>query len=111
MVKETIVAVSVAVLAVLGISLHIFFMWRLQLQCPNQWKCQARLNPFLPNDPQTRCLTKYVMSGAFQTLPDKGVVSRPDPPSIRVVVGVRLDFVHRIDRFVMVPLWVRGKPS
>jgi hypothetical protein len=66
---------SVAALAVLGISLHIWFMRRLQLECPDEWERLGSPNPFLPNDMKTGWrLTKYVMRGAFETLPEKRVV-------------------------------------
>jgi hypothetical protein len=106
-----IIAVSVAALAVLGIALHIFFMRKLQLQCPDEWERLGSPNPFLPNDPQTSWrLTKYVMSGAFETLPDRGVVRVGR--ILRVfewswVCGWTL-YIALI-AFVMVPLWVRGR--
>ena len=66
---------SVLVLAIIGISLHIWFMRRLQLLCPDEWERLGSPNPFLPNDMKTGWrLTKYVMRGAFETLPDKRVV-------------------------------------
>jgi hypothetical protein len=69
------IGISVAALAALGISLHILFMRRLQLQCPDEWERLGSPNPFLPNDARTGWrLTKYVMGGAFESLPDKGVV-------------------------------------
>jgi hypothetical protein len=106
-----IIAVSVAVLAVLGIALHIFFMRKLQLKCPDEWERLGSPNPFLPNDPQTSWrLTKYVMGGAFETLPDKGVVRVGQ--ILRVFewswVCGWTSYVALI-AFVMVPLWVRAK--
>jgi hypothetical protein len=69
------IGIGVAALAVIGISLHILFMQRLQLQCPDEWVRLGSPNPFLPNDARTGWrLTKYVMRGAFETLPDKRVV-------------------------------------
>ena len=69
------VAVIVAALAAVGISLHIWFMRRLQVQCPDEWERLGSPNPFLPNDMKTGWrLTKYVMRGAFETLPDRRVV-------------------------------------
>src|SRR4051794_23488909 len=69
------IAVALAALAAIGISLHIVFMRRLQLYCPDEWERLGSPKPFSPNDAKTGWrLTKYVMRGAFETLPDKRLV-------------------------------------
>jgi len=40
------IGISVAALAIVGISLHIFFMRRLQLLCPDEWERLGSPNPF-----------------------------------------------------------------
>jgi len=87
------IGLSVAALAVVGISLHILFMRRLQLQCRDEWERLGSPNPFFPNDAQTGWrLTKYVMSGAFETLPNTRVV--------------RLGRILRVFEWVWVCGWV-----
>jgi hypothetical protein len=71
------ITISVAALAALGISFHIPFMRRLQLQCPDEWERLGSPSPFLMNGMKTGWrLMKYVMRGAFETLPDKRVGRR-----------------------------------
>src|SRR6266404_6037065 len=66
---------TVALLAVVGISLHVLFMRRLQLRCPQEWQRLGSPNPYLANDVRTSWrLTKYVLSGRFRQLPEASVV-------------------------------------
>jgi hypothetical protein len=106
----TTIGLSVAALALLGISLHIIFMRRLQFQCRDEWQRLGSPNPFLPNDLQTGWrLTKYVMGGAFESLPDKSVVRLG-----RVLRAFEWLWVCAwalyiaLVLFVAVPLWLRG---
>ncbi len=106
-----IIAACVGALAVLGIALHMFFMRKLQLQCPDEWERLGAPNPFLPNDPQTSWrLTKYVMGGAFKALPDKRVVRLGR--ILRVFEWLWVcgwTFYILLVAFVLIPLWLRGK--
>ena len=69
------VQVTVALLALVAISLHVLFMRRLQLRCPEEWHLLGSPNPYLANDIRTSWrVTNYVMSGGFRQLPEVSLV-------------------------------------
>ncbi len=62
-------------LAIIGIALHILFFYRLRRDCRDEWIDLGSPNPFLPNDARSGwAITKYVLSGSFERLPDKRLV-------------------------------------
>jgi hypothetical protein len=62
-------------LAAIGIALHILFFYRLKRDCHSEWVRLGSPNPFLPNDVESsRIITKYILRGYFERLPNKGLV-------------------------------------
>lgn len=65
----------IIVLAAIGIGLHMLFFYHLRRACHEEWMRLGSPNPFLPNDARSGWeITKYVLSGAFERLPHRGVV-------------------------------------
>ncbi len=63
-------------LAIIGIAIHMLFFNRLRRDCGQEWVRLGSPNPFLPNDARTGWeITKYVLTGCFERVPDKKVVS------------------------------------
>jgi len=63
-------------LAIIGIALHMLFFYRTQRDCRQEWARLGSPNPFLPNDARTGWeITKYVLTGCFDRLPDKKLVN------------------------------------
>src|SRR5258708_30320456 len=61
---------------VFGMEIHMLFLNRLRRDCGQEWVRLGSPNPFLPNDARTGSeSTKYVLTGCFERVPDKKVVS------------------------------------
>jgi hypothetical protein len=104
------IQVTLAASAIVGISLHILFIRRLQQRCPDEWERLGSPNPLLPNNLQTGWrLTKYVLGGAFEHVSHKGVVRLGR--ILRLFEWVWVCgwlFYIGLVLFVVVPLWLRG---
>ena len=67
-------------LAIVGIALHMLFFYRLRRDCHREWVRLGPPNPFLPNDPKSGWeITKYILTGCFERLPDKQLVKLGRP--------------------------------
>jgi len=63
-------------LTMIGVGLHMLFFYRLRRDCPEEWVRLGSPNPFLPNNAQMGwVITKYVLLGRFERLPDKRLVN------------------------------------
>jgi hypothetical protein len=67
---------TIVVMAVIAIGLHMMFFYRLRRDCHEEWVRLGSPSPFLANDTELAWrLAKYVLTGSFERLPDKNVVS------------------------------------